>query len=120
MNNITKFSSSLAQSYAESMKAKIQKLADKKANRIIAYIEARYTKEIRKAIKKNVECKQIKISLPYFLVNDKGSTFRQIERVVKEHFNKLGFTVSINNNCFCDCAIDFICNRYKAKVYINW
>jgi len=120
MRDIKKFSREAAEVYAQAVADRKSDNASKEADSIIKYIEARYEKKIKKEIDKNKNCRGIDIILPRTKRCKDQSMFSDVETMVKEHFNKLGFAVSLHDGKSCKCIFDFICNCNGFYASMSW
>jgi ribosomal protein L17 len=120
MNDITKFTSSSANSYAEIVEKNQLDEANKRASALIKYIEKRYEKAVKKAINESKTASRTKISLPYTKRIRKTEMYNLVEEIVNEHFKKLGFDVTFRKGNYCSCLFDFICNSDSFEAVIRW
>lgn len=120
MNDITKFTSSSANSYAEIVEKNQLDEANKRASTLIKYIEKRYEKAVKKAINESKTANRTKISLPYTKRIRKTEMYNLVEEIVNEHFKKLGFDVTFKKGNYCSCPFDFICNSDGFEAVIRW
>ena len=111
VESVMKFSSIMANSYAEEIGIKQDKIATEKANKLIKYIESKYEKKIKKAIRKNKNSSYVDIEFPCFSKIKNNDVFDKVVKLVEEHFRNLGFRATVFDAKIChDCMFDFICN----------
>lgn len=120
MKDITKFTSSLANSYADIVEKNLIDEAHKRAKGIIKYIESNYENAIKKAINHNKSSRRVEIKLPYFKRIHNVTLHNKVEEIVNAYFKELGFYVSMSKANHCSCPFDVICNRGEFKAVISW
>jgi len=120
MNNLTKFTSNAATSYADMVKKNKLDEASIRARELIKYIEKKYEKAIKKAILHSKNAKQVSIVLPYLKKIKDDTVFDEVGNIVKRHFNELGFYVLLRKPNYCFCPFDYFCNGSEFKVIIRW
>ena len=118
-NDIIKFSSSMAESYSDSIAERLAKEAKEKADKVIKHIDRRYEKEIKRAINANRNTRRTVFTLSPFL-KIKQEIWGDVNDIVRSHYKGLGFSVSLENaGTLCECLFDRLCNG-KVEVTIIW
>lgn len=120
MNNLTKFTSNAAISYADMVKKNKLDEASRRAEGLIKYIEKKYEKAIKKAILHSKDTKRVSIVLPYLKKIEDNSVFNEVCYIVKRHFDELGFNVLLQKPNYCSCPFDCLCNGREFEAIIRW
>ena len=116
MNDITRFTSSMAESYAETINDEMVSKAKKVAASYIKYLDKRYEKAIKSSLKKDSECKSVKFRMIGKKVEN--NILKEVRKIISDHFKNLGFGVSlIHSNGGCICLFNRICNCDEIKIF---
>jgi hypothetical protein len=120
MNDLQSFSAEAAQTFSDLAAQKREKELVKKANSLIAKINGKYEKAIKKELSRKPTSKGVKIGLGYFGIPNKHD-FYDINKRIRNHYEALGFSVSLErSNESCGCIFDFICNHNQLYVHMSW
>lgn len=120
MNDLQSFSAEAAQTFSDLAAKKREEELVKKANSLIAKINGKYEKAIKKELSRKPTSKGVKIGLGYFGIPKKND-FYDINKKIRNHYESLGFHVSLErSNDSCDCIFDFICNHNQLYVHMSW
>jgi hypothetical protein len=120
LNNLTKFTSNAATSYADMVEKNKLDEASRRAEGLIKYIEKKYEKAVKKAILQSNKVKKVSIVLPYLKKIEDNTIFDEVDNVVKKHFDELGFNVHLSKPNYCSCPFDYFCNGREFKAIIRW
>lgn len=120
MNDLTKFTSNAATSYADMVKKNELDEASIRARELIKYIEKKYEKAIKKAILHSNDTKQVSIVLPYLKKIKDDTVFDEASKIVHRHFHELGFNVYLRKPNYCSCLFDYLCNGSEFEAIISW
>jgi hypothetical protein len=91
----------------------------KKADNIIAKIDSKYEKAIKRELSITPDSRYVKIGLGFFGVPNTHD-LNDIEVKIRNHYKDLGFNVSLMRGKSCGCIFDIVCNHNKLYVHITW
>lgn len=121
IENLMKFSSEMANSYADKVNEEQNKEAKKRADKLIKYIESRYEGKIKKAIMKKIGSSYVDISLPYFSKIKNEDVYSKVANIVENYFINLGFRACMTKGRSCNCPFDILCNyRDGFNIRLYW
>lgn len=119
MNDLQSFSAEAAQTFSDLAAKKRDKELTKKANSLIAKIDSKYEKAIKKELSRKPTSKEVKIGLGFFGVPNKHD-LNDIRVKIRNHYKDLGFNVSLMRGESCGCIFDIVCNHNQLYVNITW
>lgn len=118
MNNLQHFSAESAKSFSDIAAKRRNEKIVKLANKYIGAISNQYESKIKKELSNNPRCTEVQIGLGF--TQPKKGDFDDVEKIVHDHFSKLGFNVILMKGKKCDCCFNFICNHNQTIAVIRW